>query len=141
VRVTASWSARVLLIGLAAAGVFWVLARLWVGVLPVVLAMTVASVFSPVVSWLRGHRWPSAAAAGVTVLAALTVIGGVHALIVRPMIRQGSELASSAGDGIDRLRDWLAGPPLEISSRQLDEAVSLVVDRLRSSAGDSPAGP
>jgi hypothetical protein len=57
------------------------------------------------------------------------------------MIRQGSELASSAGDGIDRLRDWLAGPPLEISSRQLDEAVSLVVDRLRSSAGDSPAGP
>ena len=140
VRITAGWSARVLLIGLGLAGVLWILAQLWVGVLPVVLAMTVASVFSPVVSWLRGHRWPSVVAAGATVLAVLAVIGGVLALIVRPMIRQGSALASSAGDGIDQLRDWLAGPPLGISSRQIDEAVSVVVDRLRSSAGDLATG-
>ena len=140
VRVMAGWSARVLVIGLATAGVLWVLAQLWVGVLPVVLALTVASVFSPVVGWLRRHSWPAAAAAGVTVLAALAVIGGVLALIVRPMIRQGSELAASAGDGIDRLRDWLAGPPLEISSRQLNEAVSMIADRLRSSAGDLASG-
>jgi len=130
----------VLLIGLGAAGLLWVLAQLWVGVLPVLLAMIVASVFSPAVGWLRRHRWPPVAAAGVTVLAALTVVAGVLALIVRPVIRQSTELAASAGDGIDRLRDWLAGPPLEISNRQIDAAVAGVVDRLRSSAGDLAAG-
>ncbi len=56
------------------------------------------------------------------------------------VIRQGSELAASAGDGLDRFRDWLAGPPLEISSRQIDQAVSVIVDRLQSSAGDLAAG-
>ncbi len=140
VRTTAGWSARVLLIGLGAAGLLWILAQLWVGVLPVLLAMIVASVFSPAVGWLRDHRWPSAAAAGATVLAALTVIGGVLALIVRPVAQQGTELAASAGDGIDRLRDWLAGPPLGISNRQIDGAVAGIVDRLRSSAGDLAAG-
>ena len=139
-RTTAGWSGRVLLIGLGAAGLLWVLAQLWVGVLPVLLAMIVASVFSPAVGWLRRHRWPPVAAAGVTVLAALTVVAGVLALIVRPVIRQSTELAASAGDGIDRLRDWLAGPPLEISNRQIDAAVAGVVDRLRSSAGDLAAG-
>lgn len=44
-RTIARWSARALLIGLATAGALWILSRLWVGVLPVLLAMTVASVF------------------------------------------------------------------------------------------------
>ena len=139
-RTTAGWSARVLLIGLGTAGALWILAQLWVGVLPVLLAMIVAAVFSPAVGWLRRHRWPPVAAAGVTVLAAVAVTAGVLALIVRPVIRQGTELAASAGDGIDRLRDWLAGPPLQISNRQIDAAVAGAVDRLRSSAGDLAAG-
>lgn len=139
-RATSVWSGRLLLIGLGVAGLLWLLAQLWVGVLPVVLALIVSSVFSPVVRWLQDRRWPSVAAAGVTVLGAIAAIGGVLVLVIRPMINQGGDLVASASDGIDRLADWLAGPPLNITSEQLDAAIDGLVERLRSSVGELAAG-
>ena len=81
-RVTASWSARFLIIGLAVAAALWLLGRVWVGVLPVLLALLFSSVLWPLVVWARRRRVPSTLASAVAVLGALVLIGGLLTLVV-----------------------------------------------------------
>jgi predicted PurR-regulated permease PerM len=139
-RVTAAWSARFLLIGLAVAAGLWLLSRIWVGVLPIMLALLFSSVLWPLVAWARDRKVPSALAAAVAVLGLLALIGGGLALVVRPTVRQAAALGTSAAQGIQELRNWLVGSPLGIDDQRLDELTSQVVERLQRSAEQIAAG-
>ena len=139
-RVTAAWSARFLLIGLAVAAGLWLLSKIWVGVLPIMLALLFSSVLWPLVVWARRHKAPSGLAAAVAVLGLLGAIGGVLTLIVRPTVSQAADLGASAASGIQELRDWLAGPPFGIDDRRIDEATIQLMERLQRSAEQIAAG-
>lgn len=139
-KAAAAWSARFLLIGVGLAAFFWLVGQIWVVVLPILLALIFSSVLWPLVQWLQRRRWPAVLAAAVAVLGSLAAIGGVIALIVRPMIKQSVELADSAANGLEQVRNWLAGPPLNIGSEQIDAATNEIVSRLQSSAEQIAAG-
>jgi putative heme transporter len=140
VQATATWSLRLIIIGLAAALVYWLLSKVWVGVRPILLGIIVSTVLWPPVAWLRRHSWPAALAA-ITVLAlALAVAGGVLYLTARPIVAQSVDLANSAAEGIQRLEGWLTGPPLDLSGERLNTLTAAAVDRLRSSAADIASG-
>ncbi|WP_239476481.1 AI-2E family transporter [Nocardia arizonensis] len=138
------WMAKWSLCLVAIAAGAWVLgyltARLWVVILPVALAVVVATVLWPPTRWLTEHRFPPAAAASVTLLGFLAVLSGVIALIVPSVVEQSPELADKAGTGIQQVRDWLQGPPLRIRDEQLDSAVDAIVSRLQSSADQIAGG-
>ncbi|MFC9897910.1 AI-2E family transporter [Nocardia sp. NPDC127579] len=136
----AKWALCVVAI---AAGVWvlgYVLAKLWVVVLPVLLAIVVATVLWPPAGWLMKKGWPPAAAASVSLLGFVGVLAGVIALIVPTVVDQSPDLADKATDGIDRIRNWMQGPPLRIRDEQLDSAVEAVTSRLKSSAEQIATG-
>ena len=138
--VTAVWSVRFVVIVVAAAAVLWLLSRIWVGVLPVALALLFSSVLWPAVGWARHRGVPSTLAAAVAVVGSLAVLGGALALVVRPIIGQAVELGQSASGGISQLRNWLVGPPLNIDSDRIDNAAAEIMGRLQRSAEDIAAG-
>lgn len=137
---TSTWSLRFLVIGIASAAVLWLLSRIWVGVLPVMLALLFSSVLSPLVVWGRRRGVPSALASAVVVLGSLALISGVLTLVVRPMVAQATELGEKASGGISELRDWLGGPPFNIASDRIDAAAEKVMRQLESSAEGIAAG-
>jgi putative heme transporter len=139
-KATAAWSGRFLLIGIAAAAVLWLLSKIWVGVLPILLALIFSSVLWPLVVWARHKHVPGALAAGVAVLGSLVLVAGVIALIVRPVVEQSIALGDSASRGITELRNWLAGPPFNIGDARIDQATGQIVERLQSSAEQIAAG-
>ena len=57
----------------------YLLKFIWVGLLPVILAILVCTVLFPVTAWLRGKKFPRALAAITTLLGFLAIIGGVFA--------------------------------------------------------------
>ncbi|WP_374611008.1 AI-2E family transporter, partial [Gordonia sp. (in: high G+C Gram-positive bacteria)] len=65
---------------------------------------------------------------------------GVIGLIVPSVVDQAPELASRATDGVERLQDWVQGPPLNVDDQQLDNMVNTITDRLQSSASTIAAG-
>ena len=129
---------------IAVAAALWVLAwvagRTWVIVLPVVLAIIVCTVLWPPVRWLRNRGLPPAAAVTAVLLVALAVLGGVVAAVAPAIVGQSAELAQQASAGVVQVRDWLGGPPLNISDNQLNSAVSAINDRLNSSSAQIAAG-
>lgn len=130
------------LVAVAAAlwGLSWIVGKTWVILLPVVLALILCTVLWPPVGWLRDKGVPPAAAALTALLVALAAIAGVIAAVAPAIVDQATELAEQATAGVVQVRDWLGGPPLNISENQLNSAVSGINDTLNSSSAQIASG-
>ena len=118
----------------------WVIGKTWVIVLPVVLAVIVCTVLWPPVRWLRSRGVPPAAAVMAVLVLAAGVIAGVVSAVAPAIVNQSGELAEQATAGIVQVRDWLGGPPLNISEAQLNSAVEAINDTLNSSSAQIASG-
>jgi putative heme transporter len=130
---TARWSVRLSLIGIGLALLWWVIARLWVIVMPVLLALLLASVLAPPARRLRNRGAPAALAAAAVVLGLLVLLGLVIFFLARSITGGFGEIADSAVKGLQSIQDWIAGPPLNIGSTQFNALLDQVTSRLQSS--------
>jgi len=127
------WSLRLALVALGLYLLWYVLAVLWVIVLPVLLAVLLATVAWPPVAWLRRRGLPPAVAAGLVMLFGLAGFGAVIVLLARSIGGGIPQIAASAVDGIERIRQLLAGPPLNLGTSQLNALLDQATQRLQQS--------
>ena len=112
----------------------WLLSQFWVILLPVILAIVVATVLWPLVRLLLRFRTPPALASLVVLFGGVGVIAGVIALIVPSVVDQAPELADRAVDGVRTVQKWVQGPPLNVDDEQLSSLVNEITSKLQSSA-------
>src|SRR6185503_8002171 len=120
-------------IGIGLALLWWLIARLWVIVMPVLLALLLASVLAPPARRLRNRGAPAALAAATVVLGLLVLLGLVIFFLARSITVGFGEIADSAVKGLQSIQDWIAGPPLNIGSTQFNALLDQVTSRLQSS--------
>ncbi|GAA2417549.1 AI-2E family transporter [Streptomyces glaucosporus] len=134
-RASARTSAELLLVFVMVGVTLWVLGRMWSVVWPLVVALFLTTLTWPPARFLRRHGWgPTLAASAVTVLFLLAAAGTV-ALIAVPVASQSGELTAGVVEGIQRLREWAAGPPLNIDDEQIAGAFDTAVARIQDSMG------
>ena len=137
----ARWSLRWLLI---AAGV-WVLLHLvgllWSIVLPVMLALVLATVLEPPARWLeRRLHLPGTLAAILVVLLGFVVLLTLVALLAPSVTDQAIELSTSVSSGLDQLQQTVYDAGLGITQEQVDQAVKSIQDRLGQSSSQIASG-
>jgi predicted PurR-regulated permease PerM len=134
-RTSARVSLHMLLVLLLTAVAVWLLGRMWSVIWPLVVALLLTTLTWPVTGFLRRHGWrPALAASTVTVLF-LLVAAGIVVLIAVPVSAQSGELATGVVNGIQQLREWAAGPPLNIGDDQVTDAFDTAVARIQDSVG------
>ena len=116
-----SWRFIVIVAALALAG--FVLKFVWVGLLPVIFAILLSSVLSPVTAKLRSWKFPSALAAISTLLGLLLIIGGTFTAMGPVVSRQGAQLWDQAEEGVDQLMGMVNDMPFTIDAQQIDELI------------------
>src|SRR5687767_13106462 len=134
-RTSARVSLQMLLVLLMTAVILWLLGRAWSVVWPLVIALLLTTLTWPVVRFLRRHGWPAALAASVVTVLSLLIAAGIVVLIAVPVAAQSGELATGVADGISELREWAAGPPLNIGDDEVTEAIDAGIARIQDSAG------
>jgi predicted PurR-regulated permease PerM len=134
-RTSARVSAELLLVLLAAAVTLWVLGRMWSVVWPLIVGLFLTTLTWPLARFLRRHGWRPALAASVVTVFALLMGAGIVALIAVPVADQSGELADRVVEGIDKLRAWAAGPPLNIGDDQITGALDTATAKLQDSVG------
>ncbi|UYN84984.1 MAG: AI-2E family transporter [Microcella sp.] len=107
-------SLQIMLVLALASLVVLSLVALRVVVIPLLLAIIIASAFSPVVMWMRRRGLPAMAAAWITLLGSLLVLGGIITAIVFAVRRQWSDLWQQAQSGFDQLLDWVQSLPFDV---------------------------
>ncbi|MFF0311280.1 AI-2E family transporter [Streptosporangium sp. NPDC004379] len=134
-RTSARISLETLLVVLMTAVALWILGQMWSIVWPLVIALLLTTLTWPVTRFLRRRGWHPTLAASVVTLLFLLVAAGTVVLIVVPVASQSGELVTGVGDGIQRLRDWASGPPLNFGDSQVSDVFNTAVTRVQSSVG------
>lgn len=106
-RTAAAWALRFIIIVAATALLLYLLKFLWVGLLPALLALVVATVLWPPVRALRNRlRFPAALAVTIVLLAFFGIIGAVVALMAPIVTSQGGQLITQSQQGITDAVAW-----------------------------------
>ena len=103
-RTASEVAARALVVGLAvllAGALLW---KLRLMVLPVFIALLLATVLTPPVVALERRGWPSAVATAGVFLAFLAALAAVLTLVVPPTVDELSSTGSALQDGLDEVR-------------------------------------
>jgi len=118
--VAAAWGWRIVVVTAAGALLVVALVQLYVVVVPIVLALFLASVLEPLVARLRVLRWPSS-------LAAATVFVGTFGLVVAMLVWIGvgvagefDALGEKISEGVESAKRWAEGPPLDLPPERVD---------------------
>jgi predicted PurR-regulated permease PerM len=139
-RLTAGWSWRLLVIGVAVYGALRVLATFKLLVVPLLISLLLVALVRPVADALVrlpiGRRQiPRALAAALTVLLTVAVLGGLVTLIGQQVATGFPSLQTQAADGLQDLQRRLASSPLHLTSGQLNSYLNTVTERLRANSG------
>jgi predicted PurR-regulated permease PerM len=126
-----TWSLRLLLVAAGAVLLGLIVGRLWSVVLPVLLALLLASVLWPPTAWLRRRGAPPALAALGTLLGFLVLLIGSLALLAPSVTSQVGDIAEQAVGGLRQIQESITRPPLNLNDAQ---AVAELTQRLQASA-------
>lgn len=140
VQRVARWSGKFLLIAAGLVLLGLIVGWLWSVAFPVFLGLLIASVFEPLVTRLRTWGWPSLLATAVVFLLALGLLAGVVVAIIPTVTNQAPQLAQGAIGGIDQIQRWLGGPPFNLRSTQIGQAVQTATERLQQNAATIAGG-
>lgn len=135
-RTLAIWCGYFLLIAAATLVAGWVLGKFWEGILPVFLAILVASVLWPITGALKRAGVPYVLGALISLLGGLGLFAGLIWLIAPSVVSQLPDLSSRAVQGVRRLQEWAAGPPLNLQDEQLNEWITQGTNYLQSRSGE-----
>lgn len=133
-----SW--RFLVIVAAAGVVVYALVHLRVVVLPIILALLASTLLLPLVRVLKGVGVPDSLAAAGSMLAAALLLIAIGVAVAPSIADQFDELRPRAEDGVREATEWLAGPPFNVSERELDDNVDEGIAKLRENSGPLARG-
>jgi putative heme transporter len=129
----------VLVIGVTIVAVLWLASLLRVVVLPVILALVLATFLSPPAQLAKRRGWPDGLAALVVVLVALAALVGVGSLVWSGL-DDFDELDVSLSGGVAEIQRWFTEGPLGLSDAQIEEAFERVQEQIQENVGGITAG-
>jgi len=139
VDLAAAWAWRFIVISIAGLAILWLLEFYIVVVLPVVIALLIAALVSPVVTWLMRLGLPRKLAALLVVLGGIGVIVLMVAFVSNQVLSGVGDLSRQVTDGIDQIRDWLRTGPLNVTDSQISEALDRAQEQI-SALGEDAVG-
>lgn len=139
-RVAAAWCWRLVVIAIA----FWALAKvvdaLYLVIVPTAIALLLAALLQPVVTWLRRHGVPPSIAAALVLVAGLATVIAVLAAVVRAFVQGFTDLSDNVEEGIQQIRDWLKEGPLDLSNEEIDSALKTIAESISENRTDITQG-
>jgi predicted PurR-regulated permease PerM len=118
-RVAAAWAWRLLLLVLAGAAVLWVIAKVQLVVVPLVIALLLSALLSPLVGMLRHAKLNRSFATTIVMIMGIAAVAGVLTLVISQFVQGAPDLSAKAADGVQRIQDSLKTGPLHLSDEKV----------------------
>ena len=121
-RITAAWSWRLLVVVAAIALVYYGISYLSEITVPVVIALLLSALLTPVRRFLTRHGWKNTPAAVVVFVGGLVLVAGIITLVVQQFVKGSGDLANRVSDGVTKVQNWLVTGPFHVSQNQINSA-------------------
>ena len=123
VDLAAAWGWRFLVIVAAGLVILKALAMFAVVALPLVVALLIAALVSPLVRLLRHRGVPDGLAALLVVLGGLATVVVLLTFAGQQVANGATDLADQVVEGLDEVRNWLKNGPLTASDSQINSYI------------------
>jgi predicted PurR-regulated permease PerM len=133
VRTASEWSWRLIIVAAAVLGALWLITYFSEVTVPLIVALLLAALLMPVTRSLS-RALPRGAAAGLTVLGTLAVIGGALSFVGSQFSSQFNDISTQVGQGIVEIRSWFR-TSFGITDTQVDDWIAKARDELSSGSG------
>ncbi len=137
VDLAAAWSWRFIVISVAALAILWVLQFFMVVVLPLVIALLIAALVSPVVTGMSRLGVPHKLSALLVVLGLVGAIVLMVTFVSNQVLAGVGDLSKQVTDGIDQIRDWLRTGPLNVTDSQISDGLESAQEQISSLSEDA----
>ena len=117
-----------------------VVTKMLVVVLPLVVALLMATLFAPPTRALERRGWHSGLAALATVGSGLVVVIATLSLIIPSFIAELGNLGSTVEQGVRQLGSSLARSPLGLTAEQVDSSIDRAIRSVGGSGGQVAQG-
>lgn len=131
VRLTAAWAWRILVVAAALYVLVRFIAVIQIVVIPVVVSFMLAALLQPAAAWLSRRGLPRTLNSVLVLVAGLAIMIGTLTAVIRALIRGIADLSDQVSEGLEEIQRWLVNGPLNLSERQLDDAVTSLQEALR----------
>jgi predicted PurR-regulated permease PerM len=132
----AAWSWRVLVIGAAGYVIFRLLGYFSVIALPIVIALLITALVSPLVDAMQRIGIPRGLATLVVVLGGIAAVAVLLTFVGQQVAGGASDLADSTVEGLGEIKDWLKDGPLHASDSQIDGYIEQIQDAITERSQD-----
>jgi putative heme transporter len=139
-RRLAAWSWRLLVVLTAAGLVLWLLIRLRVIVVPVIVALFLATLLVPVVGWLEGRGWRHGSAVVATFVGAVLLLLGIIGGLVPLVAGEFQALRQRADEGISEVQEFIASRPFGLDEADLNRYLDQARERFTESSSELTRG-
>lgn len=143
-KLAAAWSWRSLIVIAAVAVAFWGLSKVSILVLPCLIALLLAALMAPVVSFLDRHKWPHTLSVITAFLGFILVVLGLLAFTGQQIVVGFPALAHQVVLGVNKLNAFVQNNPFGVDStvitNYLDELNTKALDWLQQSQGQIASG-
>jgi len=132
----AAWGWRFLVIVAAGLVILKALATFAVVTLPLVVALLIAALVSPLVRAMRRGGLPEGLAALLVVLGGLATVIVLLSFAGQQVANGATDLADQVVQGLDEVRDWLKNGPLNASDSQINDYIASAQDAITEQTKD-----
>ena len=132
----AAWGWRFLVIVAAGLVILKALAMFAVVTLPLVVALLIAALVSPLVRAMRRGGLPEGLAALLVVLGGLATVIVLLSFAGQQVANGATDLADQVVQGLDEVRDWLKNGPLNASDSQINDYIASAQDAITEQTKD-----
>jgi predicted PurR-regulated permease PerM len=126
ILIAGAWSWRLLVIGAVCAVIIFLIVQLRLIVIPVLVAILVSALLVPLVNVLHRHRWPRWLAIALAMVGTILVVAALVFFAVQQIRGEFSDLQKQGVAAYEGLREWLSGPPLNLSDSQLNSYLAQI---------------
>lgn len=130
----AAWAWRLIVIGIATYALFRGLQFFAELTIPIVVALLVTALASPVVDFLERIHVRRAFGAFIVVLGILLLVAAMLALAGQQVASGANDLAAQVSSGLGDLKQWLKTGPLQLSDNQISDYIQKAQDKLADQA-------
>ncbi|MFC4783390.1 AI-2E family transporter [Nocardioides sp. MAHUQ-72] len=120
----AAWGWRFLVIVAAGYVVFWAIGFFAVVVLPVVVALLITALVSPVVAGLHRLGLPRGLASILVVISGIAFVAALLTFAGQQVANGANDLADQTVKGLDEVKHWLKTGPLHATDSQINDYIS-----------------
>jgi predicted PurR-regulated permease PerM len=132
----AAWSWRLLVVGAAGGLVLYLLILLRVVVIPVIVALFLATLLVPLVHWLEARGWRHLPAVLTVFLGAVLALAAIVAGLVPLIGNELGTLGQRVDEGINEIERFIASRPFGLS----EEDVNRWIDQARQQLSENSSG-